>query len=348
MNEYVKYKGNKTLIYLDSIRNGYRIFPPSVQISLTDWCSNKCYMCDHWLRKNKVQFDLSELFQFLHIAIENGLETVCYSGGNPLMYKHINNVMAWHLNRGVKYGFITECIFSEKVDLDLLSKAEWIRCSIDSVDKKIYEVIRGVDGIDEVKKNIGRLKSVGANIEFGITLSKENMYKIRDVAEYGIDVGISQFRLWAVRYNVMEHNAIQINNKLELRSLELYLLGVKSLLDKNKISNNIDETIDILYNGEATNKFKTCKASLYQLFIDPSGKIFPCCTMAGDSNKDFQGTAICDLEYIFKQGMKTYYTQVLRPWSEKQVDDWCHKHCIKRLSTINITVENNLNKKCFF
>src|SRR4030065_170754 len=129
--------------YLDSLKYGWRKIPPSLQIGITDHCFNKCIMCGHWQRPNKSVLAWHDLMPFLAQAKGKGLESVCYSGGDPFTYYAINDVMEWHMNNDIKFGFITGGYVPSSIDMSLLKCAQWVRVSLDAIGCDAYANIRG-------------------------------------------------------------------------------------------------------------------------------------------------------------------------------------------------------------
>src|SRR4030067_1172532 len=157
--------------YLDSLKYGWRKIPPSLQIGITDHCFNKCIMCGHWQRPNKSVLAWHDLMSFLAQAKGNGLESVCYSGGDPFTYYAINDVMEWHMNNDIKFGFITGGYVPSSIDMSLLKCAQWVRVSLDAIGCDAYANIRGGVLFSEVDNSIKSMIRYGVNVELGITIT---------------------------------------------------------------------------------------------------------------------------------------------------------------------------------
>ncbi len=343
--DYFLYKQNKVMFYMDSIITNKRLFPPSLQISLTDYCAEKCYMCDHWKRENRVHVSLELLIAFLDKAKEHGLETVCYSGGDPLMYKHVNEVMQWHIDNDVEFGFITTgSVPIKRLNIESLRAATFVRCSLDAIDADVYHQIRGVKAVGHAMETIKFMKDEGVKIGLGITLSKLNVSQITKLVDFTILNKIEEFRVWVIRHPTDGIN--DIDKALKSSAINQIKNATKALKEV-KVDHNLDETLNILKSGEKRDDFSTCKAALYQLFVDPSGNVFPCCIIAGDTEAEFQGEALFTMQSFVDLHIRETY-KAIRAWSDKQVDDFCLTNCTKRLSTINVTVEQQQNKKYFF
>ena len=193
---YVEYKKNKCIRYLDSFKHGFRQFPPSLHVSLTDKCFNACAMCGHWRRSKLYVADYNRLITFLKVGKALGLETVCYSGGDPFTYNAVDLrlLLEWHVASGIKYGFVTSGFVSPALEncLNIICKAEWIRVSLDAVDNKLYEKIRGGINLNFILNSIDLLLRNGANVSLGITVQENNAAHLGNIFEYAISKKIKE------------------------------------------------------------------------------------------------------------------------------------------------------------
>ena len=205
MERYENYRKDKVLRYLDSFKNNYRKFPPSLQVALTDRCFNKCSMCGHWKRKDKMELNIDAVIRFLTIGYHKGLETVCYSGGDPFAYgvDSLSRLLDYHEEFKIPFGFITSGFLSgQHISLiDKIANAEWIRVSLDAIDSVIYEKCRGGVKSPMILKSMYVLREAGANVCFGVTVTKDNIYHIPDILRFATLFGTKEVRLWVVREN---------------------------------------------------------------------------------------------------------------------------------------------------
>lgn len=232
-------------------------FPISIQAAIEDKCFNNCVMCDH-PQKPQFRVDPDEWCNFLEIAAQKGLESVCYSGGDPFAYKGINQVMKKHIELGIKFGMLTSGYVPKSIDINLLKHADWVRISLDTVDPELYSVIRGLISIDKVFKSIDMLLENGIEVGLSPTVHNDNCDHISDVIEYAISKGIyvdlktaypGTYPIDKINWEVF----YKYNDKLKLR----------------------------IYTG-TYHHFNKCSAVILQLFIDSKGDIYPCCTIGGD------------------------------------------------------------------
>ena len=353
---YKDYRREKVLRYLDSLKYGWRKFPPSLQIGLTDHCFNRCVMCGHWKRENKSIMDLPILLSFLSAAKEMGLETVCYSGGDPFAYpvNGLIRLIEHHQKLGISYGFITSGFCNSDL-VQHLKSAEFVRVSLDSVDAEMYKDSRGGVALDKVMESIGEMLWSEVNVGFGITAHRINVAGIEDVLRYAIKTGVSEVRVWPCREVpdlVMTAN--------QTRRLSGVLSKYADILDLTNVSNNLKETAYSLVSGERVGlSFDQCYACLYQLFIHPNADVYPCCITAGDT----QDTSHCDPLFNIKMLSETellsnsdtadlfaiYWNRIMDYHSIKiaNLPAICRRNCIPRLSTINHFAGKEMNRKLF-
>ena len=332
--DYKTLRHDKALLYLDSLSKGYRKFPPSLQIGLTDYCWNECCMCGHWKKKDKRTLNFGFLLDLLNYGKGLGLETVCYSGGDPMLYRHINELMSWHEKEDVEFGLVTSGHIPTKTDKRLLSLAKFIRISLDSIRNKTYSACRG--GAIKVREIIHCIDDMNCNnVGLGITLTKFNIEEIGELCDFAIEKGIKEVRMWPVRHRP-DLSIIPDNEILST------LLHYSRKLDTFGTKNNLSLTARSM-RKEPISKFDFCKAALYQMFITPDMNFYPCCIMAGDTedSPNMQPFDDSSFESVL-QGAKDFS---MLPFDQRP--GVCSTGCTPRLSFLNECACNNWGRKEF-
>lgn len=223
----------------------FRDSPVSLQVALTDACFNSCVMCDHPSRE-KHMIRLGEWIDFMNWAVMVGeVESVCYSGGDPMAYPEFNAVMAWHVEYGVSFGITTSGYVPKNIDLSLLAKATWVRVSLDAVTPEVYDACRGRIKVDKVIEGIDSMLAAGVNVQLGVTVHSGNQHDIKNVMAFAKSRGITDGFVHTVYPDSV---------------------GDKSPLFDRQIK-----------------PFQYCSAVFYQLYIDSNGDVYPCCITAGDT-----------------------------------------------------------------
>ncbi len=345
--KYDEYKAKKVQRYIDSIKYDLRCFPPSLQVGLTNHCLNKCLTCGHWKRQSKNILDIETLLNFLRDGNKAGLETVCYSGGDPFIYPPLNDLMRWHITNEIDYGFITAGYVPTHIDLDLLRRAKFIRVSLDALDDVVYKKVRGgAITASQVIASIGYLmRSHGfENIGLGVTVHKHNWMQVGKIVRYAFQQDIKELRIWLVR-NVPGLELDRLQSRALKGILEEY--EQEGLLDSIGLKTNFDLAISILDGKSEVVPFEKCYASLLQWFVMPNGDVYPCCIMAGDSEEG----SYCDplFNMVDQKYERFDYGNAIN-WcqhSQNYLPTKCTTGCIRRLSSVNSTVGKELSRKEF-
>lgn len=351
--EYRDYRRAKVVRYLDSFKNNWRVCPPSLQIGLTDRCLNNCIMCGHWNRSEKTDIDFNNLSALLWYLRRFGLESVCYSGGDPFVYHKLKSVFDLHAKIDIDFGFITAGYIREDMVYGLRN-ASFVRVSLDAVDDGIYGQCRGGISVSKVLGSVLNMLNHGVRVGLGITAHNLNYNDIPDIFVFALKNGIKEVRLWPCR----EVDGLGLNAE-QAKFVGKLALDNAQRFDNNGISNNLSEIGGVLYHGTSETdglKFSRCYACMYQLFICPNGDVHPCCIIAGDtqsyshSNPLFSIAGFSNLDSYEKDHVWGQNWSAVLAYNKRTIDNLppiCSRNCIPRLSTINCYAEESMNDRHF-
>jgi radical SAM protein with 4Fe4S-binding SPASM domain len=308
-------KTAKVARYYEKVKDGRFGIPISLQVALCDACFNRCIMCGHPDRPEMKSMDPDRWIEALQFFASQGLESVCYSGGDPMAYSGFNKVMAAHIELGVKFGMTITGYVPPTIDLQLLAQAAWVRVSLDAITPEVYEKVRGKVKVEKVLDSIARMCVAGVPVGLGITLHADNIADLPNVLAYA--------ELWGIK-DIETHH-------IEPDS------GTKAIRVPEKWERKIEP-------------FQNCHAVLYQLYIDAGGDVYPCCITAGDAHAAPQAYAIGNL---WRQSWVEIWDKVIAysHLSYKDLPPICRECCIQRLSQINMIcgeIEKSADGKSFF
>lgn len=303
----------KVAKYFPRVQDGKLGIPISIQCSLTDTCFNRCPMCEHPMRPQR-KIEVAKWLEFFHFAIKRGLESVCYSGGDSMAYQQFNLVMDEHLKMEIPFGIITTGYVPPHIDVSLLSKAAWVRVSLDAVTPEVYAKVRGAIKVEKVLSSVERLLAAGTNVELNLTVHAGNADELPKVLE------------WAKQRNI---------NKIDVKHL-----NPPSVERGGQIAEDWEWSIQ---------PFKHCHASLYQLYFDADGSVYPCCITAGDTAR---GPTAEALGNWLKEPWEDIWGRVVgfSRLEVEQLPSICKTCCLTRLNEIN-TIGDKLSEiplKSFF
>lgn len=262
---------DKITRYLGGLRR--RTFPVSLHIALTDKCFNQCAICGHWRRPVKHELAYNKLEELLWFGAKHGLESVCFTGGDPLRYAMINGAMELCQKHGLDYGIVTAGYVPDKVELELLAAARWVRCSIDAAHESSYKKVRGGDLTwHQVERSLYDMHHAGCNLQVFTTVSQHNL------------TAIPQLYQWLKPRAKMFS---ELRARLAYKHTEGALKDPVGLLrgfpHRKQILEGQGHHCQFDLDEFTPDAFGHCDAVRYQLFIDADGKVYPCCIVAGDT-----------------------------------------------------------------
>src|SRR3990172_6367724 len=119
---------------IESLRNGIGR-PQSLQVALSNKCNLKCVFCSVAERELKQEWDYEELISVIHKFLLCGIGTIEFSGGGePTLYSYFEELTTYCNIIGLRLGLITNGINLKKISYKILSKFDWIRISMVTLD----------------------------------------------------------------------------------------------------------------------------------------------------------------------------------------------------------------------
>lgn len=107
--------------------------PISVEVAPTSRCQLKCSFCSNVNRSFHEDLGFDKLTTCLNGLKEIGLKTIAYTGGgDPTLYRHINECMELSKELQLQQGMITNGLGFDKINK--LSYLTWIRISMNCLD----------------------------------------------------------------------------------------------------------------------------------------------------------------------------------------------------------------------
>jgi len=159
-----------------------------LRLSITDRCNFFCKYCrakDYCCEKTD-ELSKEEIFKIISIFKKLGIEKLRITGGEPFLRDDIFEIINFASDKGFKNINVTTNGFldNEKVKKVIKSPFSSINISLDTLDRKKFKVITGVDGLDMVLKAIDELaqyKKVKINT---VLIRSVNLNEIEDLVSF--------------------------------------------------------------------------------------------------------------------------------------------------------------------
>lgn len=132
---------------LDEVIKGLPRVPRVATLIVTLHCNSRCYYCTFGRSDNTAkELEEAEVIRALDQIEEAGIREVCLTGGEPLTWKPLSNIVANISRRGMNVTLLTNGSLLSRTKLWELTDngVRMIVLSLDSLDPEVYRRHRGI------------------------------------------------------------------------------------------------------------------------------------------------------------------------------------------------------------
>lgn len=255
----------------------------SIQMNLLNKCTSRCKSCRKYTWPND-ELDLESVKKTLKVLKEKfGLQSVVFSGGDPILYKDFSLVIDYCEEIDLKYSLITTLLTNDTQLLEKIAKTAYrIHVSVDSLDREKYREIRGVYGADLAKANMIFVQSFRDEmIPIRISMTVSNM-NYDEVYQMYIFAGMQKLNL--NYYMLHTWDELKANEQqIEKMMNRLQLVAESEQNSKNRITNAASILASRFDFTRESDKCKRCYLPYINATINANGDIYPCCKLLDDN-----------------------------------------------------------------
>lgn len=185
--------------------------PVYIRIKPTNLCNHRCYYCaytdsDLALQdnvKSSDQITWGKMQEIVNDMGDMGVKAVTFSGGGePLVYPHIIPTMQAVLAKGIDLSVITNGQLLHGAIAEVLTKAKWVRISMDAADADRYAKIRGISiqAFQQVSENIqqfAKIKPSECELGVNFVINHENFDQVYETGQLVRDLGCNHIKFTA-------------------------------------------------------------------------------------------------------------------------------------------------------
>ena len=284
---------NLTDAYGRTIRN--------IRVSVTSRCNLNCVYCHREGEDNpEGEISREDIAEILRVAKKFGVNSVKFTGGEPLVRKDIVEIIA-SVPEGMESSITTNGVLLSNLAEDLkaagLSRAN---VSLDTIDPIKYAQITGKDYLPKV------LEGIDAAVKAGLTPVKINVVLLKGVNENELD-------------NFAEY--VRGNRDLIIQYIEMMEFeGTKFHVDLTPLEEELSSRSKIILTRRMHHRKKYCLddaeveivrpmhnkefcAHCNRLRVTSDGKLKPC-LLRHDNHIDVRGKRGEELEALFKKAVQ--------------------------------------------
>ncbi len=262
-----------------SLFNAFTGKPTLCVYDVTTRCNSRCAMCSIWKRREK-EMSLKDVEKVFNDLKKFGIHTIFLQGGDPLVKKEVFDVIKILDDLKFDVNVITNGILLSEKTLEKLDMANTrgkitVTVSLDTLDRKVYKRIRGVDKFDIVIKNIKALsKHKGLKGGVHATITSINYKEMEKLHEFVHGLGLC---FTFNSYNDNRNYASASDKKLDLPKKG----NIEDVIaEMEKVGNKISPLHSAFIKGNIKylrgEELGPCDAFTNSIRIDSEGKLSPC------------------------------------------------------------------------
>lgn len=317
---------DKYLELLEGEKNGsITAAPIKIILFLTPECNFNCEYCCFDLKSHRNDnFELNHIKEIIDDLSEMGTPIIYISGGEPLIYNSILDVIQYITDKGLTPALSTNGSFLSQIMVDQLKKAglRSIQVSLDShLDTIHHRMTRTTNTFDDVIQGIKYLKEAGVWVSTKTVVNEVNCDDVAEIVHFltGLDVdqiGLSIEAMPEYSKKARKSGANITTN--DIGSIRTTIENLKKIYGQNR-----------LLFGDIDKKWETAKD------IIPCGNLSTCCVVhpSGEVNLCEKIRGVEELSYG-----NVYENQVSEIWGGV-------KH-LEVVRNISLSVKGNKCGEC--
>ena len=307
-----------------------KFYLKELKIELTDACNLCCKHCSSLAKKiSTKEISLNKAKIIIEEAIRMGVEEIKFSGGEPLLWKGIDELINILNNNNIKTCVYTTgniSLFNEKIEILKSMGLNRIIFSLFSSDRKQHEDVTKIKGsYNKTISAIEKCVSLNISTEIHFVPLASNYKELPQIAWLGKKIGVSNISILRLvpqgRATKHKKEFLSIEQNIELREIIITL---------RKQGYNI--RVGSPYNFLGLEDSKPCNSGTEELTIRPDLTICPCDAFKGITPKDL---GIKDKYYSLKNNSlkecweKSNYLNEIRKFSTDKNYKQCttYKQC---------------------
>ena len=190
-----------------------------VCLFLTLRCNQQCRYCHRFLGITEVGYEDNK--RIIDKLTEDKIYNVTFTGGEPLLYPNIIELLKYAKEKGIKSKIITngEILAKNPQMREIYDYLDSITLSIDSIDNDINEKLgRGYNHYAEIKEVLDSLKNKELKVNINTVVSKVNLDSLEDLGKFLKDYNLNAWRIF--KFIRLRETAKRNEKEFEISNIE--------------------------------------------------------------------------------------------------------------------------------
>ncbi len=260
-------------------------------------CNSKCGYCDLPLNQGRYELSRAEIKSIFSDLYQNGLRYVFIQGGEPTLRKDLIEVIADLHQIGLKLALITNGTRLTTEFIEELTKFPVdLSVSLDTLDRELYQKIRGADQLKLVLAGLQRLRDYPHPKFITCIVSAQNRHKVLEVVSFARQSGFMPV-VGAYHWDIERYGKVDPELQYENSQAQAVFEEVISsnLVPRGYFRNYLQDNVRWL----SGDKLKACDAGRYSIAIDASGNVAGCLAMnhAGNLRQQSLASILSNMDF---------------------------------------------------
>jgi MoaA/NifB/PqqE/SkfB family radical SAM enzyme len=277
-----------------AVLNGQPYKPLYVKLKLVWSCNLRCGMCNHWRSKRDMPLDLPRFKAVVDELAGLGCRKIHISGGEPMLYPDLEELMAHMTGHGLKVTMTTNGTLITRDRSRAMAEAglHSVNISIDSPDRRLHDRIRGRRGA--WKRTVKGFRYLRRRMKKGImrintVVGRLNYASLVDLPDLAVELGADVINLIPLDEHTGELH------RLKKRQIKDYNEHIAPVIAEKSLASGLIQTVEQAYPfGTTSQQIELSKKGYYargyyerrpcfapwtHALIDHLGRVSLCCML---------------------------------------------------------------------
>ncbi len=252
-----------------------RRIPIAVAWLITGRCNLNCHYCKWKDQRQVAELDTGTVKDLIDQMIACGVRLISFTGGEPLVREDIGEIIGHVKSHGAVCKLNSNGMLVPR-RIEDLRRLDLLQISIDG-PPDVQDGLRGQGTSQKAAEAIGAARQVGLKVQLIACLTRENVTRIDEVLDYGLDLGVGFcFQLLTPKYLGQEEVESCIPPKEDLLGALEYLRELKrSKKPRGRAIASKQSELDY-YHDLVKNGSPGCQCTLVTATMMPDGKLIFC------------------------------------------------------------------------
>jgi MoaA/NifB/PqqE/SkfB family radical SAM enzyme len=252
--------------------------PVLVHFEVTMRCNARCGFCDYW--KTDASAKASELASFADAARRFDPMMVCFTGGEPLLRRDLEDVVA-AVDRAIRTKYMTLITHGAMLTPER-ARSLWdaginqFSISLDYLDER-HDRARGIPGLSaRILDAVPKMRERGIdNIRFNTVIKDDNVDHVMDIVRRAERLGVGvNFSIYTAAKNGNDAHVLTDRHFAAIDDLVAELLAFKRR--NRRVITNSDYYLEQVPRYVRGSMTEPCRSGIRTIHVDPTGHVKRC------------------------------------------------------------------------